>query len=186
MKKLLTAVLMLAMGGLAFAEPQNPGPANPLAGYDKYELAPLAMGPPYAGQAPNEKARAKMDEYLKTETGLIVEQWNKDAQGSAKGLSLAIEPRIEKIKFIGGGARFWAGALAGDSYVVMKVKITEQPSGKVLADPEFYQRASAMSGAWTFGAQDNDMLHRIIVLLDHYLQANYSEAVGGPTGYDPK
>jgi hypothetical protein len=34
MKKLLTVVLMVAMGGLAFAEPQNPAPANSLAGYD--------------------------------------------------------------------------------------------------------------------------------------------------------
>jgi hypothetical protein len=30
------------------------------------------------------------------------------------------------------------------------------------------------------------MLHRIVALADHYLESNYKEAVGGPTGYDPK
>jgi hypothetical protein len=177
---------MVSFIATAHAEPQNPPPTNPLAGYDKYEIAPLRMDAPYAGQGPNEKAKAKIQQYLDAETAPIVAQWNTDAAGSSRGQSLAIEPRVEKIKFIGGGARFWAGALAGDSYVVIKVKFTEQPSGTVLAEPEFYQRASAMSGAWTFGAQDNDMLHRIVVLLNHYLQSNYREAVGGRTGYDPQ
>jgi hypothetical protein len=173
-------------GAAAVAEPQNPPPANPFAGYDRYDLAPISMGAPYAGQGGNEKAKAKIQEYLNTETSAIVQRWNGDAQGSQKGVTLSIEPRIEKIKFIGGAARFWAGALAGDSYVVIKVRFVEKPGDKVLAEPEFYQRAAAMSGAWTFGAQDNDMLHRIIVLTNHYLEANYRDAAGGPTGYDPR
>jgi hypothetical protein len=177
---------MLTFVAVAQAEPQNPPPTNPLAGYDKYEFAALRMDAPYAGQAPNEKAKAKMQQFFDAETAPIVAQWNTEATGGTRGQSLAIEPRVEKIKFIGGGARFWAGALAGDSYVVIKVKVTEQPSGTVLAEPEFYQRAAAMSGAWTFGAQDNDMLHRIVTLMNHYLEANYREAVGGPTGYDPQ
>ncbi len=144
------------------------------------------MEAPYAGQAANEKAKAKIQEYLTSETGAIVAKWNEAATGGTRGQSLLIRPRIEKIKFIGGAARFWVGALAGDSYVVIKVRFEEQPSGTLLAEPEFYQRAAAMSGAWTFGGQDNDMLHRIVALMDHYLELNYEQAVGGPTGYDPK
>jgi hypothetical protein len=30
------------------------------------------------------------------------------------------------------------------------------------------------------------MLHRIVALMNHYLEENYAQAVGGPTGYDPK
>lgn len=186
MRHTLAAFVLLLTGAAALAEPQNPPPANALAGYDKYELAPIAMGPPYAGDKGKEAARDKIQGYMNTETGAIVEQWNKDAAGSTRGQSLLIEPRIEKLKVVSGGARFWAGALAGDSYVVMKLRIVEQPSGNVLAEPEFYQRAAAMSGAWTIGAQDKDMLHRIVTLTNLYLQSNYTEAVGGPTGYDPK
>jgi hypothetical protein len=30
------------------------------------------------------------------------------------------------------------------------------------------------------------MMNRIVVLANLYLQSNYTEAVGGPTGYDPQ
>ena len=43
-----------------------------------------------------------------------------------------------------------------------------------------------MSGAWTIGGQDKDMLHRIVTLMNHYLDTNHKEAVGGATGYDPQ
>lgn len=161
MRQFILAALALTVSATTIAEPQNPPPANALAGYDKYEMAPIAMGP-------------------------IIEQWNKDATGGSRGQTLVIEPRIEKLKVVSGGARFWAGAFAGDSSVVMKFKIVEQPSGKQLAEPEFYQRAAAMSGAWTFGGQDKDMLQRIVALANHYLETNYKDAVGGPTGYDPE
>jgi hypothetical protein len=66
--------------------------------------------------------------------------------------------------------------------VVLKVTLREQPSGTVIGEPEFFQRASAQSGAWTMGGQDNDMLRRIVVVLRSYLEGNYGEAVGGATG----
>lgn len=187
MKKLVTALLMLIAGAAALAEsPQNPPPAGAFAGYDKYELLPIAMGPPYAGDKGKEAAKDKIQAYMDTETNPIIEQWNKEAAAGTRGQSLLIEPRIEKLKVVSGAARFWAGALAGDSYVIMKFRITEQPGGTLLAEPEFYQRAAAMSGAWTFGGQDKDMLHRIVALANLYLQSNYQEAVGGATGYDVK
>jgi hypothetical protein len=186
MKRMMPAVLMLLFMATAVAEPQNPPPANALAGYDKYELSPIAMGPPYAGDAGKEKAKAKIQDHMTTEVGPVIVQWNADAAGNARGQSLVIEPRIEKLKVVSGGARFWAGALAGDSYVVMKLRISEQPSGVLVAEPEFYQRAAAMSGAWTFGGQDKDMMHRIALITKKYLLDNYKEAVGGATGYVPQ
>lgn len=186
MNRLMLAMLVLTVSAAATAaDTHNPPPANALAGYDGYELAPIAMGPPYAGDKGKEEAKAKIQGYMTTETGQIIEQWNQEAAGGTRGQTLVIEPRIEKLKVVSGGARFWAGALAGNSYVVMKFRVVEQPGGRQLAEPEFYQRAAAMSGAWTFGGQDQDMLHRIVALANHYLQANYQDAVGGPTGYDP-
>jgi hypothetical protein len=184
MSRLAFAALVLAISTAALAEMQNPPPANPLAGYDKYELAEIAMGPPYAGNKGKEAAKARIQGYMTAETRPLIDQWNADASANTRGQTLVIEPRIEKLKVVSGGARFWAGAFAGDSYVVMKFRFVEQPSGKLLSEPEFYQRAAAMSGAWTFGGQDKDMLHRIVALANHFLRTNYESAVGGPTGYD--
>ncbi len=186
MRMIFACILMLTVSAAVVAEPQNPPPLNALGGYDAYELAPIAMGPPLAGDAGKEKAKGKIQEHMNNETGPIIAQWNTDAAGSTRGQTLLFEPHIEKLKVVSGGARFWAGAFAGDSYVVIKLRIVEQPSGTVLGEPEFYQRAAAMSGAWTVGGQDKDMMHRIVLLTNKYLLMNYEQPVGGPTGYDPQ
>jgi hypothetical protein len=64
----------------------------------------------------------------------------------------------------------------------MKVKYIEKTTGKVIAEPEFFQRAAAMSGALTLGGQDNAMLSRIVTLVADYTSHNYQQAVGGPSG----
>jgi hypothetical protein len=113
----------------------------------------------------------------------ILEHWN--AQLDAKnGQKLVIEPRITDLHKPSGATRFFAGAMAGDGFINVKVRITEQPSGKVVAEPEFYRRASARAGAWTMGAHDNAMLEKVAALVASYLNANYAEAVGGATGYE--
>ena len=63
----------------------------------------------------------------------------------------------------------------------MRVTVTDQ-TGKVIATPEFFQRANAMSGGFTLGTMDNLMLTRVANLASSYVIANYDKAVGGPTG----
>lgn len=66
----------------------------------------------------------------------------------------------------------------------MTVKLVDDQTKTVIAEPQFYQRASAMGGAWSIGATDNDMLKRIAVVCQEYLERNYNQAVGGPTGLE--
>lgn len=74
---------------------------------------------------------------------------------------MVIEAWIEHINFIGGGARFWVGPLAESSALIMKVRYIDIALGKIIAEPEFFQRAAAWSGAFNVGGQDNAMLARI-------------------------
>lgn len=67
---------------------------------------------------------------------------------------------------------------------MLRARIYEKETGKTIATPEFYARAAAMGGAWTFGTTDNLMLTRIAARLTDYLKANYDRAVGGPSGVD--
>lgn len=66
----------------------------------------------------------------------------------------------------------------------MHLRMTDAETGEVMADPEFYQRASAEGGMWSIGGTDNGMLMRISTVAQQYLQRNYARAVGGPTGLD--
>ena len=113
----------------------------------------------------------------------VITAWNLVGAEQAPR-TLLIEPTITEIKFINGTARFWAGALAGSSMVVVQTRITEKETGQLIAEPEFYARAAAMAGAWSIGGADNAMLTRIANRVADYVTANYDAAVGGVTGAD--
>jgi hypothetical protein len=184
----------LAVGALVFTLdavaadsvllPKNPPPANKLQGYAGYELKPVTLAPDMAGKKNVDKVVAKVEENIQQSVAPIVKEWNSSAAAGGKQ-KILIEPAILSIHKPSGANRFWAGAMAGSGHIVMKVKITEQPSGKVIGEPEFYRRANAMAGAWTFGAHDNAMLQKIAGLLANYLTANYNDAVGSDTGFEP-
>jgi hypothetical protein len=164
----------------------NPPPAAKLAGHLHYEMLPLQMVAPYAGKESNEKAKASIQQHLNEDVAPLLETWTKAAKADDAGTTVQIAPEIESVKFVSGGKRFWVGPLAGSSSVVLKVTLREEPAGTLIGEPEFYQQASAESGAWTLGGQDNDMLRRIVAVFKSYLEANYSEAVGGATGRPSK
>lgn len=161
---------------------QNPAPTEKFAAFGRFEIERVSLSSTYSGQDANLRASAKIQEHFNERVSPIIDGWNRATPQGQQARIMVIEPRIEHIKFIGGGARFWVGPLAGSSAVIMKVKYIDKSSGKLLAEPEFFQRAAAWSGAFTVGGQDNAMLARIVTLVADYTSRNYQEAVGGPSG----
>jgi hypothetical protein len=178
----LSASLFLRAGTIVETRVDNPPPQVAFNTFSHFEVAKITMGPPYAGQDANEKALKKIQQNFDLRVNALLEKWNKAAP--AGGKTLVIQPRIDQIKFINGTARFWAGGLAGDSGVILKIQFIDKDTGKVVAEPEFYQRANRRGGAWSMGATDNNMLLRITEVSTKYISANYEKAVGGPTGLD--
>lgn len=191
--KLALAALLAGLCVVAHAKDEikpagssNPPPTEVLGGFDRYEVKPAVLVGIYAGQEANEKALASFQRNFDERVGAWVAEQNAKPASHDPVRTLVIEPRIDKVRFIGGGARFWVGAMAGSSRVLVKMKLTDQATGALVAEPEFYQHAKGMAGAWTFGAADNNMLIRIATLTLDYLQANQTEAKGGPTGWEGK
>ena len=110
----------------------NPPPAAALGGYRSYELKPLQVSDELKSTETGQKATAKIQEHIDARLKPVVEGWNKMAEGEANGKTLVFEPSVADLRFINGTKRFWAGALAGKSHVVMHVKVIEQPGDKVL------------------------------------------------------
>ncbi|MEO7013377.1 MAG: hypothetical protein ABI127_03650 [Dokdonella sp.] len=160
----------------------NPAPVEVFSAFDRFELAKVAMGSPYAGQPANDRALLDLQTDIDKRIPAWVAEKNAQPAKSDPPRVLLIEPRVEKIRFVSTGARFWAGAFSGKSQVLLKVRISDQATGTLIAEPEFYQQAAGMAGAWTFGAADKTMLERAASLVADYLQANFAQAVGGPTG----
>lgn len=193
--KLVAVVALSAACTLAFAKDKdeikpagktNPAPTELLSGFDRYEVKPAVLTGVYAGQEINETALASFQRNFDERVGAWVTEQNAKPARHDPVRTLVIEPRIDKIRFISGGARVWAGAFAGSSRVLVKLRLVDQATGAVVAEPEFYQHAKAMAGAWTFGVADNNMLIRTATMSLDYLKSNQSEAVGGPTGWEGK
>jgi hypothetical protein len=155
----------------------NPAPAEAFSTYGRIVLKPVSYAPGYRGDP---GALAKIAGNLDKNLGESVQQWNRARDN---GRTLTIEPVVEEMSFKSSTKRVFLGPLAGSSGVLMRVTFRDQ-AGKVIAKPEFFQRAGAMSGGFTLGVQDNLMLTRVSKLASDYIIANYTQAVGGPTGAD--
>jgi hypothetical protein len=164
---------------------QNPPPAEKFANFTRFEMPKIAILPPYAGQEPNERALVKIQENVNQRMNPALQTWHSSAPAGVPIRTLLIEAAVPEIKFINATSRVFAGAMAGSSAVILRVKIAEKETGKVIAEPIFYARAAAMSGAYSLGGADNAMLVRIANRLSDYLLANYGQAVGGVTGAEP-
>lgn len=164
----------------------NPPPAEPFANFTRIQVGAVRLAREYAGKGSNDRALAKIQENLTARTAPLLARWNGDADTKAPKRTLLVDPVVTELKFIDGNARFWAGPMAGSSAVILRVRITEYETGRLIATPEFYARADSMGGTWTIGATDNVMLVRIAGRLAEYLEANYDRAVGGPSGVDVK
>lgn len=185
------AVLILALAAPALAKKedvqasssQNPAPTEAFSAFDRFEVAPITMGEPWAGQKPNEAALVNLQAALDERTTPWLAEVNAPAARSEPPRVLRIEPYVAGIRYITGGKRVFAGAFAGKSRVLLKLRIVDAATGAVVAEPEFYQHAAGMAGAYSFGGADKAMLERVTTLAVDYLRANHAAPTGGPTGW---
>ncbi len=176
--------LLLLVGCATNIKPtatSNPPPAEPFSAFTKFEVNDISLAPPYHDNSANQKALIKIQESFSATVTPLLSSWNHAGALQDKAArTLVISPVVTEIKFIGGGARFWAGAMAGSSAGIMHVTFTEKETGKVIAKPQFYARGDAWAGGFTIGATDNAMLVNLANRSSDYIMKNYPQAVGGP------
>jgi hypothetical protein len=124
----------------------------------------------------NQRAIKKIDEILFNNMKLLFPNLKRVDQGeefSKTGeKTLRITPVVNDIKFIGGAARFWVGALAGSSEVRMQATFQNSSNDEVIADSEFYRSAGAWAGSMTIGYTDNKMLEEVAKDVVNYCSLN--------------
>lgn len=147
-------------------------------------MKPIAQGPQCDKQRGADEALSEIQSRLNTRLGGLLQGWTATPAAGATKRTLIVEPVCVSAKIVSTKARIFGGAMVGDSGVVLNVRYVDAASGKLIAEPVFYQRASGIGGAYSFGATDRDMLERITALITRYTSDNYDAAVGGPTGLD--
>jgi len=157
-------VLVLALAGCAThikAQDETIKPSKvPLGSFQAVELAPLVVEQ-MEGDSGDRAAVERIDGDLRNCMRGVFPNLAEPGTAAGDG-TLLIEPAIVNLKKVNTAERVFLGPLSGSSAVLLRVRFTDKTKNDVVAQPTFYARASAMSGAWTFGTTDNIMLMRII------------------------
>jgi hypothetical protein len=118
------------------------------------------------------EAAGDLENVLRAKLQPLIDKWKAAAAGGRSG-ALVIEPQLVSLKIVGGTARFWAGPFVGDSIIDMDLLITEQDTGQQVAKPRITRNADAMTGSWSIGQSDQNLLDYIASIAYHYMTDNY-------------
>ncbi len=77
--------------------------------------------------------------------------------GNTVGRTVTVEGEILDMRITSPAARFWAGAMAGSSYMNVYLKMSDGATGRVLDERVISCTANAIAAAWTGGANDKSL-----------------------------
>lgn len=149
-------------------------PKEILSHFSKFKLEKTTINPKFNAHAGNVQTGVNLDHGLDLTLAPKLTKWTNDKASR----TLVIKPHIEAVRFIGGGARFFAGRMAGRSWIYVKVRLIDEASGEVIAEPEFYRIAEAANG-YTLARADYKMVEDEASDITSYIENNYSAAIGG-------
>lgn len=159
----------------------NSAPAEQFSAFGTFELKEVALAEALQSDPKKVQVATTAGAVISGRLQPLLDQWKQQSNGDR---TLIITPTLTQFKIISKGARFWAGAFAGDSNARLEVTFTDKATGQTLASPFFFQNANAFASTWTFGSHDQSIPERLAVLFQKYMVDNYAALEGGPTGSD--
>ncbi len=182
MKKIVVLMLVGLMVGCASSPEKRAQVAQeesaklsatkkPLVSYQKYKLEKMAYSDAVANDESKLKVTQQLAQKLESKLSPLLNQWQQQATSGDR--LLILKPKVLSLRVISGGARFWAGGFAGDSFISMEIEMVDAASGETIASPVAVRNASALGGAWSIGATDRNLLDYIVDIAHQYLVDNY-------------
>lgn len=83
--------------------------------------------------------------------------------------ALLVKAELVSLRIVGGGARFWLGAMAGKSDMKFQVTLVDAATGAVVAQSAVSENTNAWGGAWTMGGTDRSLPARVGEQLAQYV-----------------
>ncbi len=148
-------------------------PTQRLSGFASYELKPMVLSEAVTADHAKVEEAALLESSLKARIQPLLDQWTAAGGTTGHAGTLVIEPHLASLRVVSGGARFWAGAMAGESSIDMDLLLTDQATGQTLAKPRITRSADAMTGAWSIGKSDDNLLDYITGITYQYLVDSY-------------
>jgi hypothetical protein len=101
--------------------------------------------------------------------------------------ALVIDANVEDMRIVGGGARFWGGAMAGKSFMNVKIVARDGATGAIVGSTVITSDNNAFGAAWSFGASDRGLPSDMGPVLADYIinTAQVAHAVAGAEAAPP-
>lgn len=147
-------------------------PSKPLASFARFDLQPMVLSPAVTREEGKVEQAKDLENRLRDILQPILDSWNAEPKSNQSG-TLLIEPRLASLKIVSGGARFWAGALAGNSNIDLDLVLIEKETGQKIASPRIKNESGAFAGGWSIGASDQNLKDYIAHTAGQYLKDNY-------------
>jgi hypothetical protein len=71
--------------------------------------------------------------------------------------TLLVQPKLLTLRIVSGAARFWGGAFAGKSDMIVEIKITDATSGKIVHEKVLSTANNPFAATWTWGSSDRSL-----------------------------
>ena len=149
-----------------------PAPSRPFSSFASYEIRPMALSPAVQAEHGKVEAAGELDAKMRQKIEPLFNEWRSAPAGDRSG-RMVVEPQLAGLRVVSGGARFWAGAFAGDSSIDLDLSVTDGDTGQVIAKPRIALKADAMTGGWSIGKSDKNLLDYIAAVSYQYLKDHY-------------
>jgi hypothetical protein len=157
--------------------------------YGAYYLKPLYITPPHGRVRTNvegsKKIESELADHMKWVFPNLVQIRDEADLGDCTSPALVIEPIIEKMKFVDNRVTI-RGSFRGSSFVQARVNFRDLTTGRTVASPVFYRRASGAAGGFSWGATDHIMLSRIVWDVFDYVTMGTVPSNSIPPGTDAR
>ncbi len=146
--------------------------SKPLSSFAEFELRPMTFTDGIMQEEGKLEEAREFEGNLIAKLSPLLDEWNAAGQSGASG-KLGIKIHIEGLRIIGGANRFWAGALAGDSFIDLDLQLIDETAGAAISKVRIYRDSDAMTGGWSVGKSDQNLDDYLVSIVHQYLMDNY-------------
>jgi hypothetical protein len=75
------------------------------------------------------------------------------------------------MRIVGGAARFWGGAFAGKSNMVVELKMTDAASGMIVHEKVLSTANNPFAAAWVMGSSDRSLPADMGRMISDYIES---------------
>lgn len=144
-------------------------PEMPLTSFGAFEVTPIAMAPEVQEKPEKVAVATDLGQRLEAQLRPTLDGWAAAAPPAARGRTLVIVPTVVGLRIVGGGSRFWLGAMAGESTIDVDLQLVDKATGRAIAKERIAKSSGSMSGAWSMGATDRNLTQYVIDIANAYL-----------------